>query len=175
MNRTLIILASMGVLGLLLLGGCATCPSNQKAGIPIIVCQPENQQVRLGDSVRIKVAARGVDLIYRWYKNDEEILCDANKTANTPVLQLHGFEPSMLGLYRCVIEGHDKDGNPVLTSTREAEIGYFVLIKDTPQPAIAHKPMPTLSTSESKCGPYCGWRGSCRRFDRWPPMPSSEA
>ena len=61
MNRNLIILAWSGALGLLMLGGCATCcgePTIDLAKVKITVKQPEDVLVKVGGKATFSTGAR---------------------------------------------------------------------------------------------------------------------
>ena len=110
MNRNLIILAWSGALGLLMLGGCATCcgePTIDLAKVKITLRQPEDVLVKVGGKATFSTGARvNVRLpdqlglpTFQWFRD-----CDPLKGENKSNLEIAPVTKDKVGVYHCVIQ-----------------------------------------------------------------------
>src|ERR1044071_1530785 len=94
----------------MLLTACnCICPENKKAGLPIILCQPVDQQVTANQGAVFKVKAKGENLSYQWFfQNSERVIEVPN--GQGPELVVPASRPDRFGKYWCAIKAEGRLG-----------------------------------------------------------------
>ena len=162
-----LLIASVG----LWLTGCATvCCENRKAGLATITCQPMDVETTIGGETEFEVKARGLELRYQWYFQNEPLSVDGEKGrkyqgVQTNRLIVSHVKVSDVGPYHCEIISKDCDGVHVRTSTRWASLGIGFtpyLLEVSPPTQSLPPPVPVTVQGTQ----YCSSLFFCRNGDR---------
>jgi hypothetical protein len=85
------------------------CPENKKAGVPVVLCQPMDQQVATNQDATFKVKAVGENLSYQWFfQNSDRVIEVRNGQGSELVVP--ASTPNRLGNYWCAIKGEGSLG-----------------------------------------------------------------
>ncbi len=107
------------------------------SGQPVIVRQPENQALRVGDRLELNVQAAGADLAYQWHKNSTPISGETS-----PTLIITSVVRADAASYSVVVS------NPAGSIASSAAV-VSVLDTSVPPPAIVTQPTDqTLNVGE---------------------------
>jgi len=162
---------SVGFFALMLLGsfaltGCShlcpnlcqhPCRSNLDEGIPVVLCQPIDADVRAGKKATLKFEVAGTDLHYQWFEEFPELHPIPSRGAEL-VVDTSTLEPGSSHTYLCVVEQAEE-----WLKSREVTVRVmpFVLSRgqfpDAPIPAGIHS-APTPGYPNPDCGDnysYC--------------------
>lgn len=125
----------VAALSAVLLSGC-TCPENRKAGVPLITCQPVDQEVSLGvgssQSASFHVGVREKDCRFEWYRlkltpgGSVPASLAGQTGGRTDTLVLENVTEATRGFYYCEIVHEAAAGlGDVSSRTRIAELKVY--------------------------------------------------
>lgn len=85
------------------------CPENRKAGLPVILCQPMDQQVTAHQDAVFKVKAKGENLSYQWFFQNSDRVIEV-RNGQGPELVVPASTPNRFGNYWCAVKGEGSLG-----------------------------------------------------------------
>ncbi|MEN6347852.1 MAG: fibronectin type III domain-containing protein, partial [Syntrophomonas sp.] len=112
------------------------------AEAPVIITQPEDKNVYLGEITDLSLSARGVELSYQWYSNNEN-----SNSRGVPISgaadAIYAASTAIPGTtyYYCIITNTDssKTGNQTAATTSNV-VKVTVILKDAEKPVITIQP-----------------------------------
>lgn len=142
-------LAVMAAAAMALTACNCICPENQKAGLPVILCQPMDQQVATNQDALFKVKAKGENLSYKWFFQNSDVVLEAPDGLNS-VLVVPGSRPDRAGKYWCVIQSDGKMGLQE-SQTRSASLTQTLSTNET------QGSFTSSQGTNACCGTNCGF------------------
>jgi len=131
------------------------CRSNLADGIPVVLCQPADADIRAGAKATLKFEVAGTDLHYQWYEVFPELQPIPSHGPEL-VIDTATMEPGSSHTYLCVVEQAQE-----WLKSREVTVRVmpFILTRgqfpDAPIPAGIHS-APTPGYPNSDCNDtYC--------------------
>jgi hypothetical protein len=136
-----------------------TCGENEKAGIPIILCQPMDQLVYPKEDAVFKVAAKGDNLSYKWFFENTNGVLEVPEALG-PEVVIRGNNSDRLGFYVCRVYSAGEQG-VVQTQTRVAtlteRLPSIQTLSAISGPIWTNPPPPPPPPSTFCCTPICGY------------------
>ncbi len=133
--------------------GCASiCPENKKAGLPIILCQPEDQHPTSMQDATFKVKAKGSYLSYEWFFEQTNSLQQV-PNGQGPQVVISKTNVNREGFYWCLIDSSGPKGI-MQTRTRSAALNVRSLALNAPEQGSLR---PSTVGSNACANPICGF------------------
>jgi hypothetical protein len=129
------------------------CPENRRAGLPVILCQPMNQQVTTNQDAVFKVRAVGENLSYQWFfQNSDRVIEVRNGQGSDLVVP--ASTPNRFGNYWCAVRADGSLGLEQIQTRSATLTESFALSGGFTNPTTG-----TFTTSQGtgSCCNYCGW------------------
>jgi hypothetical protein len=110
--------------------GAFACAENLQKGLPIITCQPMDQQADSGQGATFYVKTEGKNLKYQWYYIGGGMSADpvAIPNATEKTYKIPAVAPlNHYGLYFCAVYREGPKGDDLVTQSRQASLGGRVI------------------------------------------------